>query len=233
MKFGQITGGNISDEAKYLQFDICGLSATDAVEKYKKIKCVNYSIPVILHGDWTKKGFSENNIAERKEDYISIINSLRLYTNVLAITIHPPTRSKMTLETFVEICNEIESRSLTSVFIENRSNKRLLLSNAQEISSFSKHNKMTIDVPQLYISCHYSLEEFDTAMNSIYWGNVCEVHLGNVKRDGPHTYVGRKIDDGEIPYNKICKYFNDVEYGTLEILGGTSVFGSEWPKVFN
>lgn len=52
MKIGQMSFPNLSKQADYLQLDICGLDVSSSVEKYLSYK---KDIPVILHGDWTKK----------------------------------------------------------------------------------------------------------------------------------------------------------------------------------
>ena len=44
--------GKLSDKADYLQLDICGLSANEALDRYISY---NTNLPIILHGDWTKK----------------------------------------------------------------------------------------------------------------------------------------------------------------------------------
>ena len=57
---------------------------------------------------------------------------------------------------------------------------------------------MTIDIPQLYISCGYNQKELLKTLSRINMTNVKEIHLANIKRDSSHTYVGRKLNDGEL-----------------------------------
>lgn len=52
MKFGQMNIRKVSGKADYVQLDICGLTVEEALDKYK----IYAPLPVILHGDCTKKG---------------------------------------------------------------------------------------------------------------------------------------------------------------------------------
>lgn len=230
MQVGQMTLKNISDKADYLQFDICGLNKREALLKYENY---NRDIPIILHGDWTKKGFSENNIAERKTEYVSIINELKKKTNVLGFTMHPPFRKKIPMNDFMHYCKEIEYLSNTNVFIENRSNKNIWLSNPDEIINFSKEYKMTIDIPQLYISCNYDEKTMYGVIECINLLNVKEIHLANIKRINRNTCVARKLTDGELDIKYIIHLLDSVHFITLEILGGSTIFDSEFTLLKN
>ena len=221
MKIGQISFKKLSDKSDYLQLDICGLGTEEALSKYN---AYGKKIPVILHGDWTKKGCSENNLEERKEDYISIIKELKKVTKVLGFTLHPPKKSKMDMDRVTEIVKDIEKQTNTNIFVENRSSKAINLSNAEEVISYSKGHKMTIDIPQLYISCGYNQKELLRTLSKINMTNVKEIHLANIKRDGSHTYVGRKLNDGELDIKTILKKLPKRAYYTLEILGQTNTF---------
>lgn len=225
---GQITNRSmlVSNCANYLQLDICGLSSTQALDKLLKYKEKNPKLKkIILHADWTKKGFSENNI--RWKDYIEIIKNINSEIKILGITIHPPYRRKLPFEEFLKYCDEIDNYS--SVFIENRSNKDIYLSKAEEIINFSFEHKMTIDIPQLYISCKYNIDRFLEVLNKINHNNVCEYHLGNIVKQDKHTYVARRLSDknGILDYEIIKKYLRKDAYFTLEILGGCKVFKEE------
>lgn len=220
MKVGQISFNKLSNKADYLQFDICGCSSLDVMKKI-----LSYGeVPIILHGDWTKKGFSENNLEHRYKEYIKIINVLKNFTNVLGLTLHPPARSKMSLKRIEEIVSIIEEQSNTNVFLENRSNILLNLSKTSEIIEYSKKHKMTIDVPQLYISCNYNQNSLLDTLSKINMNNVKEIHLANIKRMGNHTFVGRKLEDGELDIFNILKYCPKEAFYTLEILGHIKVF---------
>lgn len=215
--------GKLSDKADYLQLDICGLSANEALDRYISY---NTNLPIILHGDWTKKDCSENNIRVRKEDYFYIIKLLQEKgVNILGFTIHPPARTKYSFDSFLEICNEIEHLTNVPIFIENRSAKNLWLSSPEEIVSFSNQHSMTIDIPQLYISCGYSKEYFIETLNKINKNNISEYHMGNLIRKEKHTYVARNLEEGEISFQNILALLNPKNtYITLEILGGNSTF---------
>lgn len=224
MKFGQITNNykKYSKLCNYIQFDICGLNKDEAVIKLKEILAKNSHISnIILHSDWTKKGFSENNFPTRIHDYIEIYKELSKYTNIIAITLHPMFRNKISLEDFLILVEELEQHM--PVYIENRSDSKILVSKPDEIVHLSQFKKMTIDIPQLFISCKYNYENFLNTINYINWYNVKEIHLGNLKRDGNRTYVGRSLNDGIININDFLSVLKD-KYITLEILGGDKIF---------
>lgn len=224
MKFGQITNNHkkYSQKCDYIQFDICGLNKDEAVIKLKEtLNKNNHIASIILHSDWTKKGFSENNFPTRINDYIEIYKELSKYINIIAITLHPMFRKKSSLEEFLGLVEKLES--YMPVYIENRSNSQILISKPDEIIYISQFKKMTIDIPQLFISCNYNYEKFLNTINYINWYNVQEVHLGNLKRDGNRTYVGRSLDDGIININDFISLLKD-KYTTLEILGGEKIF---------
>lgn len=227
--FGQMSLKRISEEADYLQLDICGLSVDEAIARYKSY---NTNIPIILHGDWNKrKGVSENNLRNRVEDYKRIISELKQYTKIIGITIHPPLQSKYSLVEVVSLCEEIEKDTNIDVFLENRSNHKLNISIPEEVIKFSESHKMTIDCPQLYISCKYDTELFYKTLNQINWENIYELHIGNVK----DCRVGRKIDDGDLNFKEIFKYIRNKTkkdfYITLEILGSQKTFEEESRKL--
>lgn len=224
MKIGQMTFNKISESADYLQLDMCGLSAHKTLNRYLSF---SKDIGVILHGDWSKKGCSENNILNRVEEYIETINLLKEVTTVHGITIHPPYRKKIDFDIFLNACKYIEIETKISVFVENRSSSKLWLSTPDEIVNFSKNHDLTIDIPQLFISCNYNTNIFEDTLSKICWNNVKELHLANIKREQPRTYVARKLTDGELKYEKFIHYLIDVEYSTLEILGGHNVFNNE------
>lgn len=224
MKFGQITNNykKYSQKCDYIQFDICGLNKEESILKLKETLNKNPHISsIILHSDWTKKGFSENNFPTRINDYIEIYKELSKYINVIAITLHPMFRSKITLENFLSLVEKLELH--LPVYIENRSNSKILVSNPDKIVSISQLKLMTIDIPQLLISCNYNYDLFLNTINRINWNNVKEVHLANLKRDGNRTYVGRSLDDGIIDINDFISLIKD-KYITFEILGGEKVF---------
>jgi hypothetical protein len=226
MIYGQMSFTRISGEADYLQLDICGHSVTSAIERYQAYNC---SLPVILHGDWEKGKCSSNSILkeERIKEYIAIIKELNNITSVFGLTLHPPTRSKTNLEAFTEIKNYIERISGADVFVENRSGKQFYLSKPEEISEYSRYNKMTIDIPQLFITSSYSEDELINNLELLEKDNIKEIHLANVKREDKHTYVGRKLADGILNIDKIIKGLPHAGFCTLEILGGVKVFAAE------
>lgn len=224
MKFGQITNNykKYSQQCDYIQFDICGLNKEESILKLKETLDKNPHISnIILHSDWTKKGCSENNLPTRINDYIEIYKELSKYINVIAITLHPMFRSKSSLENFLSLVEKLELH--LPVYIENRSNSKILISNPNEIISISQLKLMTIDIPQLLISCDYNYDLFLNTINHINWDNVKEVHLANLKRDGNRTYVGRSLDDGIINIDDFAPLIKG-KYITFEILGGEKVF---------
>ena len=228
MNIGQISYGKLSLKTDYLQLDICGLSAEESKEKY--LKHLNSttldSIPILLHGDWTKKGCSENNIKERIIDYIKIIKVLSEITTIKGFTIHPPSRKKVPLDTFIDLCNQITKKTGVEVFIENRSNKTLSCSNLEEINKVLETNFMTIDIPQLYISLGYNYNLLLSTLDSLKWENIKEIHLANLVKEPKNTYVGRQLEDEKGVFNikNFKKYLQKVDYVTLEILGGIKIF---------
>ena len=224
MRFGQISNSYLkySSIIDYLQFDICGLDKNQAIAKLKTTLSKNKHVnSIILHSDWSKKGCSENNLPLRIYDYIEIYNEFSKYINVIGLTLHPMFRSKIDIDGFLNFVSILEKE--IDVFIENRSNSKILVSKSAETIELSKYKKMTIDIPQLLISSDYNYKIFIETLNNIDWQNIKEIHLANIKRDGNRTYVGRSLDDGIININDIVPYIKD-KYITLEILGGQKAF---------
>lgn len=228
MKVGQISYNKLSNNCDYLQLDICGLNKDEALCKYLKYK---EKVPIILHGDWNKKGFSENNLNIRFIEYINIINELKNHTDILGITIHPPSRTKYTLNQFLFYCKKIKEETNIDVFIENRSNKRLLVSTIEEILSVNKDYSMTIDIPQLYITCNYNHNYLLEVLKNLNKSNIQELHLANIMRKDFRTFVGRKLDDGLLNIQQIISIIGTNYYITLEILGGIPTFNNEVLKL--
>lgn len=224
MIFGQISNSynKYSSKLDYLQFDICGLSVEEARVKLDDVlEKNNFIDKIILHSDWSKNKISENNLPNRIDDYIQIKNELSKSVNVIGLTLHPMFKNKASLNEFNSLVNELKSEM--TVFVENRSNHKILISEPSEVIEYSKSNNMTIDIPQLLISCQYDYDYFLKTLSEINWFNVCEIHLANLKRDGNRTYVGRNLDDGIININDIKPYlFNKLV--TLEILHGSKSF---------
>ena len=224
MKFGQITNSykKYSTQVDYIQFDVCGLNKNESVEKLKEtLEKNNHIKDIILHSDWTKKGCSENNLPTRINDYIEIYNELSKYVNVIGITLHPMFRSKASLDDFLELA--LELNKYMKVFIENRSNSKILISKPNDIIDISNKYPMTIDITQLFISCEYNYNLFLETLSKINWDNIKEVHLANIKRVENRTFVGRSLDDGELNIKDLKHYLNN-KLITLEILGGINTF---------
>lgn len=224
MKFGQITNTykKYSPLIDYIQFDICGLNTSEAVEKLNTTLSKNTHIKkIILHSDWTKNGCSENNLPTRIDEYINIFNKLSERINVIGITLHPMFRSKSSIEDFLTLVSELSK--YMDVFIENRSNSKILISTPDEIVDLSQTHNMTIDIPQLLISCGYDYQLFLDTLSKINWNNIKEIHLANIKRLNNRTFVGRSLDDGEINIKDLAPYLKD-KLITLEILGGVNTF---------
>lgn len=226
MKIGQMSLAKISPAADFLQLDVCGLSPEEALHRYE-----DYStdIPVILHGDWSKKGASENDILkpERVQDYIEMVQRLQNVTTLYGITLHPPFRRKISFPDFLTITDQLENSTGIPVFIENRSAKNIWASSPQEIIDLSYEHDMTLDIPQLYISCGYDVGGLMDVLQKVYLPHIKEIHCANIKRDGSHTYVGRKLIDGELPLEQILPLFQGNRYCTLEILGGVPTFETQ------
>lgn len=228
MRFGQMSIKNTSSSADYLQLDICGKKSDEAIAHYLNYKTF---LPVILHGDWQKKGCSENNIKERLPEYIKIVNKLKKYTTIIGFTMHPPHRKKVPLDEFLNYCRILEDKTSIPVFVENRSNKKIWLSQIEEIIDFSKHHVMTIDIPQLYIASNYNFDTLLAVLDSLYWDNIRELHIANLKRINGRTFVARKINDGEIKYEDLAIYLKRVNNLTLEILGGINIFNEQIAEI--
>lgn len=84
-------------------------------------------------------------------------------------------------------------------------------------------SSLTIDIPQLLISCRYDYNLFLDTLSKINWRNIKELHLANIKRIENRSFVGRSLDDGEINLKDIKPYLNN-RFITLEILGGINIF---------
>lgn len=226
MKIGQMTLPKIAKNADFTQLDICGMNTEEALSRFDKNNAAG--IPVIFHGDWTKNGFSENDVLreERQSEYGLIVNTIKEKVSVEGFTIHPPFRSKVNAEEFLEIVKGLEEETGIPFFIENRSNHRILVSKAEEVIEMSKLHTMTIDIPQLYISCGYCEETTIQTLEQLNWANIKEIHIANIKRDGTRTYVARKLNDSEgvLTIKKYLPFLKKVEFITLEILGGATTF---------
>lgn len=225
-KFGimSINSKTLSSEADYIQLDICGLLSKEVLARYQNYRT---NIPVILHGDWTKKGCSENNFFKRADEYKEIIKTLQFAgIKILGFTIHPITKNRGNnlFDDFVNACDKLFIDTEIPVFIENRSSSKIFLSSPKEIEFFSSIHKMTIDIPQLFISCNFSNEMLKKCLKNINLNNVKELHLGNVIRKDNHTYVARNLYDGEIDYSAINFIFTEEKFITFEILGGNTIF---------
>lgn len=231
MKIGQMTNKEmvLNPKASYLQFDICGLNRNDAIKKIEQYKEKNpYIKEVILHADWEKKGNSENNINTRYLEYIEIIKEVGKEVDILGITIHPVFRRKYDFLDFLKYCDIIGE--YTNVFIENRSSSRIYLSKPNEIIEFSQNNIMTIDIPQLYISCKYDKDLFYDTLSKINHNNVREYHISNIKRTERNSFVARRLNDEEgiLDYKEIVKYLNKDSFVTFEILWGDKYFKEQY-----
>lgn len=235
-EYGQMSYKSLSPRADYLQLDVCGKSPEEAIKRFLDYKI---SMPVIIHGDWTKKGANENNLRDRINDYVSIIDGLKEYTTVLGITIHPPSKSKYNINEVLHLAKVIYLLTGVTAFIENRSNNMYIVSNPEDVIKCSGVQEMTIDLPQLYIACNFDEDLFYKVLNKINWENVHEIHLGNIKRktkelDGKNiTSVAQKINSGIMNYKKIKPYIVDVPYITFEILGSGTTFEEQLNTYLN
>lgn len=226
MKIGQMTLPRLSTDADYIQLDICGLNKVEALER---LRYYETDKPIVLHGDWTKKGASENDLlkAERRSEYIEIIQALKSETEIIGFTMHPPFRNKSSLEDFIALVNELETATGIDFFIENRSNSKILISTPEEIIALSQHKKMTIDIPQLYISCGYSEEVLHDTLNQCHWENIRELHFANIMRKDGRSYVARKLEDGVLDMKHLLPFVEKCPLITLEILGGNNAFETQ------
>lgn len=75
MKIGQMSFKSVTEKADYLQLDMCGLNRNEVCERYLNF---NKSIYIILYGDWSKKGCSENNIIEKKQNTLIRLFNLKI-----------------------------------------------------------------------------------------------------------------------------------------------------------
>jgi hypothetical protein len=78
------------------------------------------------------------------------------------------------------IVSKISNETNVSVFLENRSNNKFIVSTPEEVINFSQKYLMTIDIPQLYIACQFSEEIFKNTLKKINWENIKELHLGGL-----------------------------------------------------
>lgn len=226
MKIGQMTLPRVSAETDYIQLDICSLNEEEALERFKHY---NTDKPIVLHGDWTKKGASENDLLKvgRREDYASIVESLKDETDIIGFTLHPPYRNKLDMESLISIVKELEAKTGIDFFIENRSNSKILVSTPEEIIALSEQMKMTIDIPQLYISCGYSEEVLHDTLSRCNWDNIRELHFANIMRKDGRSYVARKLEDGVLDMKSLLPFVKKCPLITLEILGGNNAFESQ------
>ncbi|TCK01350.1 UNVERIFIED_ORG: hypothetical protein BDK47_11641 [Anoxybacillus amylolyticus] len=223
MLIGQMGYQARSPWADYIQLDVCGKSVAEVCQQWE----TRPSERVILHGDWTKKGASENDIGERWYAYVEMIRALKLKTHILGITLHPPSRRQWSLSSFLEICCLIENETNVPVFVENRSDSSRWFSSIDEILRGSESVRMTIDLPQLWISCRYDNSLFLSVCEQLQKKSIGELHIANARRVNGRTYVGRKLNDGEIWIEDALQLLSHVPLGTLEILGGATTFASE------
>ena len=226
---GQISFPIVAETSDYIQLDICGLTANEAVESYL---CYQTDKPIFLHGDWEKKGQSENNLAERIPAYVDIIQSLSQHTNVLGFTLHPMHKRKISLDAFIELVQAFQSDTDVPVLIENRSQSKIHVSTPEEVIGMSHQHPMTLDIPQLFIQASFDMDILVSILDELNWSNIHEVHLANVKRNPPRTYVGRQLDDGLLDIDRLVPYVKRVNAITLEMLGGQRVFDKNYNDLY-
>lgn len=221
--YGQMSLKTISTYSDYLQLDICGLNVKESLNRYISY---NTNIPIILHGDWSKKGVSENNLDLRYNEYIEIINELKKCTAVYGLTIHPPLKNKISLDDTLIYIDKIKNKTHSNVFLENRSNLKYNFSNPLDVVNYSEFIDVTVDIPQLFIACSYNEDYLIEILSKIK--NIKELHLGNLKTqvyEGKRkTNIGIELDKGVLDYNRIFGYVDLNVYKTIEVLGGVSTF---------
>lgn len=227
MNIGQISYRRISPHSDYVLLNICGMKAQEAIE----YAALHETKPFILHGDWNKQGCHENNFlkTDRRSEYVAVIQALQPQYELKGFCLHPVYRTKSSLLDFLSLKEQFEDQAGIPIFVENRSHQGILLSRSTEIIHTSQRHLMTIDIPQLFISCGYDEESTIQTLRQLSWENVKEIHLANVCRMDGRTYVGRRLSDpnGLLDIRKYIPFLKQVNQVTLEILGGVRVFEEE------
>lgn len=225
MKFGHLYdgNGNISQHADYIQFNICGLSSIEIVQRY-----FLYGIndkPMILLGDYTNESRDarEDDMlsAERIYEVKDAISSLRAFgANLLAITLHPVTRKglhrfgveNVSFKQFIDKLTEIYQ---IPVLVKNRQYESLFLSDPEEIIDFSMTNKMTIDTMLLYEVCDHNRDYFIDVLSRIKKENIVELHARHVGIGKEDLIDFRNADDYNITIIEIIHHARKVKWVTF------------------
>lgn len=227
MNIGQISYRKIAPKSSHVLLNICGMKEQEATQ----YALLHKTKPFILHGDWNKQGCHENNFLknDRRSEYVDVIRALQAQYELKGFCLHPVYRTKSSLSDFLSLKEQFEEEAGIPIFVENRSHQGILLSRPTEIIHTSHHHQMTIDIPQLFISCGYDENLTLQTLKQLCWSNVKEIHLANVCRLDGRTYVGRRLSDpnGLLDIPKYVPFLKQVEHITLEILGGVRVFEEE------
>lgn len=237
MKFGQRYNGKgkISSLADYVQFNICGLSAIEIIQRY-----FMYEInkPIVLLGDYTseERNAREDDMlhAERIYEIKDVISSLQDFgADVMAITIHPVSKKgleklgvNVSINDFVNKLNDIYQ---IPVLMKNRQYHSLHLSCPEEVIKFSQSNKMTLDLTLLYEACEYDIEKFLDAVNRINRDNVQELHIRQISMSQSSLVGNRGMSQQVVDPLNIAKLFTKVPWATFSFLesgGGHARFDS-------
>lgn len=226
MKFGQRYNGKgrISSLANYVQFNICGLSAIEIVQRY-----FIYEIdkPIVLLGDYSseERDAREDDMlqAERIYEIKDAISSLQAFgAEIWAITLQPVSRFGLSLLgssniSFEEFSSKLNDIYPVPVLFKNRGNKDLYLSNPEEIIEFSQNNKITLDFTHLLEACKYDFELYKSTLFKINIENVQELHIKQLSLQDenklPNTENWTELDS-----KKVIEYLKNVPWVTFTFM---------------
>lgn len=221
LKFGQRYSGkgHISDYADYIQFNICGLSPIDVIQRY-----FLYDIdkPIVLLGDYTheERNSSEDDMlsVDRIYDIKETIRSLKAFgADIWGITLHPVSRSG--LESFGAVSFKEYIDKLTTIYdvpvmVKNRQYGELFLSNPEEIIEFSQTNKLTLDSSFLFEVCGNDKECYIETVSRINISNVQEIHVKHLSTGRRGLPKENDLDEFE-KLASVIRLLKDVPWATF------------------
>ena len=205
--------------ASYVQFDICGLSPIEIIQKY-----FLYEIdkPMILLGDYShdNNDITQDNmlIAERIYEIKDVIESLKAFgAEILGLTLTPVSRTGITKfgsnACFKEYVKKLYSIYQVPVFIKNTNNRDLFLSTPEEVIDFTKEFYLTFDGGELNDVCD-SDADYAECYKKINWNNVKELHVKHAKIENGTIHRSKDREE-KIKVSSVIDYLKIVPYATF------------------
>lgn len=244
MKFGQRYDGKgkISSLADYVQFNICGLSPIDIVQRY-----FLYEIdkPIVLLGDYSseERDAREDDMlhADRIFEIKDAISSLQAFgAEIWGITIHPVSKQGLrhlgVNTTFKQFIDKLIDIYQIPVLVKNRQCESLYMSTPQEVIEFSQTNKITFDSKHLYEICNYDRNCYIDTVNKINIENVQELHVRHFVTGEDKLTTNKGFDPQGIIVEEVAHLAKLIPWATFnfeEAGGGHNRFDRAMEQMLN